>query len=221
MKSLYFWLIFITFAVAVIICFVSVRRVRTAQRIAKIYQLDLHEIPLVRALLFASVPERHLFLDVQYLQKNKQSGLCFTVPISAMVITKGGIVIFQYLQIAEKLLSTSGTQWNVKQGDSIIPIPDPFRSMETQAKVILSMLRQNHLTHVPVHTYVVLLSEHTQVLQPRDDLIFPIDIPKIITKLEHSNALSHATVNRAVSVLRQYRYIPITNEGSAPAPQHS
>jgi hypothetical protein len=186
------------------------------QRIAKVYQLNLKEIPLTRALLFACVPEKHLFLDVQYLQKNKQSGLCFTVPVAAMAVTRGGVVIIQYLQVSEKILTTEGNQWNVKLGNNITPIPTPFATLEVQARIVLNMLKQAEMINVPVHTYVVLLNERTQVLQPREDLIYPMDVSRVVLKLQQSKLLTHGETNRVANILTRYQYKPILKESIAP-----
>jgi hypothetical protein len=182
------------------------RKIQLSQRISQIYQLNLHAVPLARALLFACVPEHNLFLDTTYLQKNKQSGLYYQVPIHAMALTRGGIVVFQYLQTPEKLITTEGTQWNLKSGPTITAIPNPFLRMELQARTLLSMLKQNDLNQVPVHAYVILLNDQTQVLQGREDVIFANDIPNIIQKYDHSKLISSFQMRKISNMLTAYQF---------------
>ncbi len=209
-------LIAILIVFLVLICglfvFFLFRKIQLSQRISQVYQLNLHAVPLARALLFACVPEHNLFLDTTYLQKNKQSGLYYQVPIHAMALTHGGIVVFQYIQTPEKLITTEGAQWNMKNGPTITAIPNPFLRMELQARTLLSMLKQNDLNQVPVHAYVILLNDHTQVLQGRDDVIFANDIPTIVQKYDRSKLISSFQIRKISNMLKSYQFQSQTNQ---------
>lgn len=206
-------LIFVFLAVIAVIAYFTVRRVLQSKKLSKIHQMNLHDIPLARALLYACVPEKYLFLDVNYLQRNTQSGLYFTVPISAAAITRGGIIIFHYFPVLGKLLNTDGEKWAIRNQNNLLTYAqNPFLTLETQARVLLSMLKQNNLVTVPVHAYTVILNEHAQILQPREDIIFPRDIPKILQRYEGVNLLSSSVLQKTASILSQFRYTPPAKE---------
>ncbi len=205
-----FALVLIVMAAIGVIAYFITRHIRQSQKISKIYQMNLHDVPLARALLYACVPEKNLFLDVNYLQRNTQSGLYFTIPISAAAVTRGGIVIFHYFPVSGKLLNTDGEKWAIRNNTNLLSyVQNPFSILETQAKVLLSMLKQNNLVSVPVHAYAVILNEGAQILQPREDIILPRDIPKIIYKYDNSRILSTALTQKTASVLSQFRYTPV------------
>ncbi len=185
------------------------------QRVSQARQLQLDGIPLARALLLACLSEQNVFLDTIYLHKNKQSGLCYQVPIHAMALTRGGIVIFQYIQTPELLVTTDTHQWAVKNGYVTSSVPSPFIQLEYQARTILSIMNQIQMNEVPVHAYVVLLNSHTQVLQGREDVIYAKDIPSVIEKFNRSKLISYFQLRKMAQLLETYQFTPKPQENHA------